>query len=1161
MATSIITDFKPVEQNIITDFQPIEEPSLMKEVVTPSLRGAGGYLANLALIPAHGFSQLEEIITGKPSQIVQPQSLLESMGLIPKTKEEQRVLELANKPFEWLGKGTEWIGKKHEAISRMPYTEPATKTMLDLISLGLLTKRIGGKPTGIPPVAERIIPTERPTIPPDISTFKPVTEAKPPIPPIAEQPIGEVKVAPTPKQPLIAEGDIAGIPPRPLVNPKASALKRDAQLRTQQRWDKQYGEAAIEKGLLPEGATVDDLLQATEQEIRNKFEGERGSISTRPTEPTPNYSQVTPAEQPTVSAVGNMYAATRKAIEDRHKITWNKIRDTFTRTITDVSGNAKRSLVEKAGEEGRQAVMDRDLIAGAGGKAGQVIEVTHNSIYSGLSNRNNHLLNEYIQSRRTIEIDSYREGMKHPGGLTGTDHQAYLSNFENIHGLKPEQMADIKNRADAYFATMKGQLRELYDNGIINEESYNNLSKYDYSKREFMQYLDPENTFNIGGRKINVTESGIKPLKEGSFELLENNSERLLNEVVSRTQSRIFKNRANNSLYDTATIHEEGWEKPANYVPENGLVSIESFKDSVELSMFKNGNRHTFNVEKNLAKDWVTSDPLINHTLSEVLQYASGAKILKAGATGYNPFFALTNLPRDIALIWTSAEGKTAGYSATLPIYLGQLGRDLGTVAGDVFKGKGRIKDFANEGGEMTFLTHYGKFKGQGVLTEKISSLSDLMSWVGEKSELWTRLALRERALRSGLSPKEATYLARNYLDFSQGGSFIKAVDTVLPYTNATVQGTRTIFRGAKTNPARFTFQMAQLGTLAMGIYFANQTNKECWDSVSDRDKSSSFIITTPFEYTDNQGQKRHLYFKIAKDQGQRIITSIFENLASLYHTGKFSAEQVKMAIADFTNLGITNFLPPTAKAFFSYALNKDFWTKLDVWRGPKGIEPKEEYTTRTEPLFVGAGKVTGLSPERLGTAVGSVIPLNNPFVSLAMGGLKAITGQLSEEMKDKSMLQMFTDNPSIRRVLSTTNPYTPHKEEMEEAKTEEATRRYKIDRIFDDLLEKYMKQKTVENYNNFMRLVNKQSEIDQDRLLQRAKRRVEYFNIPDKTWWFKLSELPPETRAEVFWKRYSNAKLSEQKQLYEIGQDLPGISSDRFLERLSELSTTGITK
>jgi hypothetical protein len=231
----------------------------------------------------------------------------------------------------------------------------------------------------------------------------------------------------------------------------------------------------------------------------------------------------------------------------------------------------------------------------------------------------------------------------------------------------------------------------------------------------------------------------------------------------------------------------------------------------------------------------------------------------------------------------------------------------------------------------MSFLTQQGRIsrKASGAWAK----IQDVLGYIGETSEIWTRLALRNRALKNGKLSHEATWSARNYIDFSQGGSFTKAIDTGIPYLNAGVQGTRGVFRAAKDNPARFAWQVSQLGALAAGLFLANRyRNRETWESISDHDKANYFIITTPYSYTDSDGKLRHLYFRVAKDQGQKLVCTLFENLMAKYIGDEVDGAQAADAARGIINIVPDEALPPMIDAALGYYANKDFWRNEDIW-------------------------------------------------------------------------------------------------------------------------------------------------------------------------------------------------------------------------------------
>jgi hypothetical protein len=845
--------------------------------------------------------------------------------------------------------------------------------------------------------------------------------------------------------------------------------------------------------------------------------------------------------------VGAMYDLAAEEMAKKTAITWEKVKSKFVTGALDVSGNIKDAVMKVDPDFGKQMVMRRDLVAGASSRASNMIEEYRGMVFDGLSGDEKTILDSIIQSKRTAGIDDYKGlgAEKHPMGYGGVEHMDFMDSLEKT--LPKEVYADLHARADLYFEAMQEQLKMRFDEGLLSKEAYTDLSKHRYSPRWFMQHLEDSRT-SIHGR-ISPPEKHIKALEGGSENLLWNNAEDLLSQTVYRTQDLIFKNRANKALHEFAQVAPQSGiareAKVVRYTKDGKAVFEDAPGGHSKVGVFVDGERKEIIMPNKFADEWVVSDPLVSHGMAEFLQWMTGTKIVKLLATGINPAFALRNMPRDIALVWQS----THEYSKHMPIALGQMAGDFATVAPDVFKRTGRVKDYVNEGGGMNLLSHYGRLSGTGNIGGKIDDLQKVLGWVGETSEIWTRMALRERALKNGKSAEEATWIARRYLDFSQGGNVIKGLDNALPYLNAGIQGTRSLFRAAKEAPGEFAWKSAQLGMLAGGLYLANQSiNPEAWKQVSDRDKEANFIITTPLSYTDSANQTRYLVVKIPKDQGQRVFTSFVESLMAHQFEGKYPTEQQLLAIGDLASFGSW---PPVVSAAMAYMGNKDSWTMDDVWKGPK-VNPGEEYTQDTAPAFQAMGNL-GISPERAQRAVGKLIPQNNLFVGLVGGGLSFILNQFSDKDKVRTTNEMVFANPSVRQFVTSTSPYGEYRMDIERLKLDENTRRYQQTREIDNMSEAFFKTQDPTRGQKIMDFIQSQPEADQDRLIQRVERYSQTAQLPDRTWWVNVGALPTNAKAKAFLERFDKEDQLGKMRMVQLTQTVSGFKSDDFINALGE--------
>lgn len=844
------------------------------------------------------------------------------------------------------------------------------------------------------------------------------------------------------------------------------------------------------------------------------------------------------------------------------KTSFTKIKEDLITKTVDIAGNVKKQLIEKGGEAGKIAVIYKDTIAGTSARAALLTKKYSDRIYGGLRKSERQQLDNIIRSRRLIEIEGYKPNYNPGAYIRRGDAKEYLDSVS-------KNVTDKLNvRAETYFEIMRSELGRLVKEGVIEPNTYRELLKYQYEPTLWLDKINPEVTFKVGGETRTLRESGIKNLKEGMDSVPVKDSQYLLERTVAITDARIANNKANRALYDLANI-----------VPNNNIVrkaerihpGTTQYKlpppGYTNLPVRIDGKIKEFYMRNDMALEWTA-----NRNRSDIanqIGFWSGSNLLKPMATGFNPEFALTNFPRDLAHIWFT----TKEYSSFAPKFLSQIGKDLITVSPDVIARKGRYVDYVMEGGGMNFLTHQGlqtktiqkQFNIGGTKIAPLKKLGEVFGYLGETTELWTRLALRERALRNGKSNVEATWIARNYLDFSQGGSLIKAADVAIPYLNAAIQGTRGVLRAFKNDPALAMYKTSQVGAISAGLYMANRTvNEEAYNSISTRDKVNNWIITTPLYEVDDEGHKRYYYLKIAKDQSQRIFATGVESLvAKSFYNEDPPDEMFQMAAEDAIPIG-WNSLPPSVDAAIGYMYNKDFWRNEDIWKG--GELPPDaqglEYTPKTHPFFVKVGeKFPTISPVRLQYSLSQFTTNSNIYTDIVGGGYKALFNELPSAEKDKTMKGIIEEKPFIRKVFKKTPPPYIYKE-AEIARQNENFNKRIINEEFDKLTEQFYNGfSTKKPINDF---INKQSDIHTKKRLRERMREENYLQKREyKKLWRSLSDqgLNPESTAKVYMAYYLKLdpqlqNLHEKDRKKTFGAIKSAVNSRRFnieLRRLME--------
>jgi hypothetical protein len=647
-----------------------------------------------------------------------------------------------------------------------------------------------------------------------------------------------------------------------------------------------------------------------------------------------------------------------------------------------------------------------------------------------------------------------------PDGLGASGHQAFLDHFKKNEG---KHYDDLFERSEAYFAVFKSQLGHMRKAGLIDEDTFLHMRKVgDYSPRRYIQFFDPDITFN-----------NLEQITTGSTQALLMDSALLMRDYVVRLHDRIARNEANTSLYEFAKAN-----------PGNGIAEVHDPesepKDNVrKITSVIDGKNVAVVMPLELGKEWGKTDSALDKETSKLLLLGSGSGIVRTLATGANPGFALTNFPRDVFFSWF----RTREFSDAAPIAFGQMTKQFIATFKDVWHTGdtpiGAAKDFLEDGGMMEFMTSQGALE-KSISQKKLITIPGLrvaekvLSFLGQKSELWVRLAIRQQALENGKSRKDATWIARSYLDFSQGGKQVKAIDKGLPYINAGIQATRGMFStlllgneaGAQThdpvqrrkNIAAAWFKFTQFGMLFSAVMINNIMNHgDAWSKMDDRDKTQSLNLPIGYSEQDANDQTIHGFIKIPLDQGQSGVASLFglmitKTLRAIYGTdGDTVFHKIAQTRDEIWHEGIANlvpfssFVPPLFKMVMA-TQNIDSYMWRNISNKGELNDNSLEQTPFTHPVFILSAKklndMFGLvtdskpfSPERMRVMSNAIFPSSNSLIKLGTGPFASIMDEISAQLGEGDPLlreirqevqgstrEAFKNIPGLNRVYEYTH-------------------------------------------------------------------------------------------------------------------------------------------
>ena len=609
--------------------------------------------------------------------------------------------------------------------------------------------------------------------------------------------------------------------------------------------------------------------------------------------------------------------------------------------FSDRQFNVKRLL----SKSGLGAVRDRLVTSkGASGRAKAIFEKAEKKIFNGLSNNEKTSLDAAAMFRRIIAIENNRaerglEPISHPNGITLRDAEIALSELEIGKIPTKDGWVDagvnfkkVNARVDEYFKQYKNALDRALDSGLINKDMYDSMVNIDYQPRKFLQHimnLDGEISESEANRIANeygLSKPLIKSLSSGSEQALINDTEFLLSSYINSIEKRIFENEIGSRLakeLPKVIGKKDKWAERVNEVfKDNPIVGYSKSGNPKykydgdkkpdgfsNIYYYKNGEQNRILVRDDVHSEWLDNKKFINHP--KALRWASvisGSALLKAMATGINPLFVITNIPRDFGHIIM----HTSHYSDVVGVAIGQLTKDAALAMRDISTQSISFKEFVEYGGMMDFLHQQGSINDGNVLKNLVprkafkaaKSISEAMTIMNFYSEVGFRVAVYKRVLKKEMASindksdklaiEDAKYkaaaAAREIIDFNQGGYITKDLEAVLPYINAAVQGTRVAAQYAYEHPVSYTLKAIQAGAMisgsVVGVSFLamlwlgdddeeGKTPAQIWsetmEGVNEFEKRAYIIIPTGTKDKDGNWE----YARISKTQQARPIFAI----------------------------------------------------------------------------------------------------------------------------------------------------------------------------------------------------------------------------------------------------------------------------------------------
>jgi len=753
--------------------------------------------------------------------------------------------------------------------------------------------------------------------------------------------------------------------------------------------------------------------------------------------------------------VSKIREASKKELLSRQKKMTIIDRIRFIRNkIIDRQSDIKRLIKGIGSKESIRAYNLLVSKAGASGFANYRFKNAEADIYKGLSKNDLDTLEDIIYARRMVAINESRakKGLEPYTGMDGYSEVKALKDLDAIKNkIGEKKFNDLSKRATIYFGVFSENLKKLYESGRINEETYINLRDIEYSPIKTIKYiigynLDAE-TIDKEASKLGVSKKDILALTDSNENAIIFDSKWLLLLNVMSVEGRAFENKMLNEFSDAIdgatqeqrdAISEFIIDNPIVKQTSTGSIQYKYNQNNVPVgysivSFFKNGVKKDLVVKEAYATQLLDIKSL-NQGLN-LIGTLTGAKILRFFATGGNPLFIIGNTAVDFQniLFFSDVYSKFKLFGGAQLSY-DFVRKFLKGVSTSNRKNK-IYNEYVEHGGAMDFLSNDGlralkslspKNKILNISQKVLIGYGNIMSYLGEKSELAFRLAVYDKVKgdeiskfkkENGRDPDakelddimyEATRNARETMDFNQGGSWVKAADNMMPYLNASMQGFRRPLEYAKNNPMGFTSSLVQasvmagsvaalsLAALIRSVGDDDEEKKkvlDVLDSLSDYEKATHHIIFTGKKDKDGEYE----YYRIKKLPVLSVVSTITEQFTYKYLLSEAGIKyDVDQEVINKSISASTPFTPsdiasrnPLISGLLTYSFNWDSFTGEKIFREPrdKKIAATAEglYDDKVDQIYKEIAPSLGLSPIRTKAAIEKIVTSENtnPMISI----------------------------------------------------------------------------------------------------------------------------------------------------------------------------------
>ncbi len=423
------------------------------------------------------------------------------------------------------------------------------------------------------------------------------------------------------------------------------------------------------------------------------------------------------------------------------------------------------------------------------------------------------------------------------------------TDIAELRTLDQGDFADGTQRAAVYSAALErltafneSTLKMALDSGLITQQAFDVMKDQPYVP--FYRVMDEEGGLRFSAKGGLVNQSAYKQLKGGAEKL---NNDLLQNMLLnwSHLYTASARNRAARAAMQDAMNMAIAYPVPAG---TKGAVAVKEAGLDVHYA-----------VEDAYVMEALSA---LHYVPSELLKPLQAMKhVLTLGVTA-NPAFKIRNLIRDSLaamaqsdLSYNPLKNIAQGWKGTAKesqVFASMLAAGGVMRFGSTEDTKRVRRQIEGLGGQLLDKNGWQKLSGQ------VARTWEAYQELGDRGENVNRVALYEQLVAKGHSHEEASFMARDLLDFSMSGQWgaVRFLAQTVPFFNARLQGLYKLGRAAAEDPRRFGIMSGAVIMASLGLYAAYGDDDD-WKKREDWDRDASwwfkigdtaFRIPKPFE-------------------------------------------------------------------------------------------------------------------------------------------------------------------------------------------------------------------------------------------------------------------------------------------------------------------------